>query len=374
MPGLLTEDAPPFPEDVPTHPLLIIDYELIKRGAQEEKDKLWKAATELGFWYLKNHGVEKEVNEMFDLGKAFMELPLDVKMQYEEGDDGMQFGYKGAGLHTADERGTLDATEFLDVAKDDALAFPTAVHRTYPPLVAAAFPTLLTPFVKKSLDVNKTLLRVLGEKLGLRDGVIEGMHVREEESGCVARVIRTPPQEGEPQILEAQALLGAHTDFGSLSFLHNRLGGLQVLAPGTEKWLYVKPIPNHAICNVGDALNIFSGGLIRSNMHRVVAPPKAQAAFERYSLAFFTRPHDSVVLHPLAKESVLVAEALRCWRKADPLNEDEEEEKDKGTAGEWLVRRLKGLRLSNYHGVESYRGHLGTEDYGRITQIASATA
>lgn len=42
---------------------------------------------------LKNHGVEHEVNEMFKLGKAFMELPLDQKMQYEEGDDGMQFGF-----------------------------------------------------------------------------------------------------------------------------------------------------------------------------------------------------------------------------------------------------------------------------------------
>jgi len=366
MPGLLADTPPAFPEDVPTHPLLVIDYALIKAGDNTEKDKLWKAATELGFWYLKNHGAEDEVDRMFELGRAFMELPLDEKMQYEEGDDGMQFGYKGAGLHTADERGTLDATEFLDVAKDDALAFPSPIHRTYPPLVSAAFPTTITPFVKKSLEVNESLLRVLGERLGLADGVMQSMHIKEEKSGCVARVIRTPPQDGDAQILEEQALLGAHTDFGSLSFLHNRLGGLQVLAPGTEKWLYVKPLPGHAICNVGDGLNIFSGGLIRSNMHRVVAPPKAQAAYERYSLAFFTRPHDSVVLRPLTKESAIVAEAVKNKPRAVDEHEDE-----KGTAGEWLVRRLKNLRTGNYHGVESYREHLGTEDYGRITQVAT---
>lgn len=41
---------PPFPSDVPTHPLLIVDYALIKANDQTEIDKLWKAATELGFW------------------------------------------------------------------------------------------------------------------------------------------------------------------------------------------------------------------------------------------------------------------------------------------------------------------------------------
>lgn len=48
MPGLT--NAPPFPDDVPTHPLLVVDYQLIKAGNEDEINKLWKAATELGFW------------------------------------------------------------------------------------------------------------------------------------------------------------------------------------------------------------------------------------------------------------------------------------------------------------------------------------
>ena len=48
MPGLTTH--PPFPEDVPTCPLLIVDYQLVRARDKEETDKLWKAATELGFW------------------------------------------------------------------------------------------------------------------------------------------------------------------------------------------------------------------------------------------------------------------------------------------------------------------------------------
>jgi hypothetical protein len=41
---------PPFPDDVPTHPLLIIDYSLLKSKNKQEEDKLWTAATTLGFW------------------------------------------------------------------------------------------------------------------------------------------------------------------------------------------------------------------------------------------------------------------------------------------------------------------------------------
>lgn len=48
MPGLTTH--PPFPDDIPTYPLLVVDYQLVKAGDEGEIDKLWKAATELGFW------------------------------------------------------------------------------------------------------------------------------------------------------------------------------------------------------------------------------------------------------------------------------------------------------------------------------------
>lgn len=47
MPGL---DAIPFPADVPIHPLLVVDYKLLRDGDEREAYKLWKAATELGFW------------------------------------------------------------------------------------------------------------------------------------------------------------------------------------------------------------------------------------------------------------------------------------------------------------------------------------
>lgn len=47
MPGVT---YPPFPDNVPTHPLLVIDYGLINVGDEQEINRLWEAATTLGFW------------------------------------------------------------------------------------------------------------------------------------------------------------------------------------------------------------------------------------------------------------------------------------------------------------------------------------
>lgn len=60
------------------------------------------------------------------------------------------------------------------------------------------------------------------------------------------------------------------------------------MPPGTDRWSYIKvstlpsmsfalpddplqPLPGHIVCNVGDALSIFSGGILRSSVHRVMS-------------------------------------------------------------------------------------------------------
>lgn len=48
----------------------------------------------LMFKSLKNHGVtEEEHSAIFTMGAATMLLPMDEKMKFEQGDDGMTFGF-----------------------------------------------------------------------------------------------------------------------------------------------------------------------------------------------------------------------------------------------------------------------------------------
>ncbi|KLO18717.1 Clavaminate synthase-like protein [Schizopora paradoxa] len=362
---------PPFPDNVQTHPLLVIDYELIKKGDANEIARLWKAATELGFWYLRNHGVGKEVDEMFDMGAETMALPLSEKLRFEQGDDGQSFGYKAAGANATDDAGNPDTVEFINVAKDDVLSFPAVTHRTYPDTVEVRMESTLKPFLTKSLEVTNKILEVFERQLGLPEGAFADRHKMLESSGSETRCIKNPAKRRpapnavtyEPTAAdEEKAALGAHTDFGSISFLHNRLGGLQVLPPGYDTWQYVRPISGHAICNVGDTLTLLSGGILRSNLHRVVTPPGEQAFFERWSLVFFLRPSIDVPLYPLTKESDAIVDAV------DHMTEDDKKRyypvSDDGkasTAGEWFARRIKMQRLKNRTGPESYRASRGME-------------
>jgi isopenicillin N synthase-like dioxygenase len=192
---------------------------------------------------LKNHGVDHEVNEMFDMGAETMAIPTDEKMKFEQGNDGMSFGYalryvflatsnqcdnryKAAGANATDEYGTLDTVEFINVAKDDALAWPKIARRTYPQPIAARMESTIAPFVRKSLAVNATLLEVFNDRLGLPEGELAKRHAMEEFSGSEARCIRNPPR---PQgMSEEQRAIGAHTDFGSL------VGGVGISKISTE--------------------------------------------------------------------------------------------------------------------------------------------
>lgn len=126
----------------------------------------------------------------------------------------LRTSYKAAGANATDETGALDTVEFINVAKDDALAWPGRVHREYPSTVNARMESTIKPFVQKSLEVNYVLLDVLSDRLGLPKGTLAKRHPLEEPSGSEARCIKNPPKPDG--ISETQAAIGAHTDFGSL--------------------------------------------------------------------------------------------------------------------------------------------------------------
>jgi hypothetical protein len=68
-------------------------------------------------------------------------------------------------------------------------------------------------------------------------------------------------------------------------------------------------------------------------------PPGAQGNQERWSLVFFTRPGNSVVLRALTEDSKMVAEAV----KKNPGTNFE----PGSTSYEWFTRRIKNQRIKN---------------------------
>ncbi|KAF2622881.1 putative 1-aminocyclopropane-1-carboxylate oxidase [Macroventuria anomochaeta] len=357
-------DLPPFPDNVPTAPFPRISLAKLLTHDTDEEERCWRACQELGFFYLdlqSSHGsaLLEDADRLFELMKGFYELPVEEKTKYDFKSKGSYFGYKGYGEGIIDKNGTRDRNEFYNVSKDDVLGLS---ERLPSPEVlnSDSVRSLFKSYIDQSHAICSSIIALVDQRLPLtakarQDGGLEALHRLSATSGDQIRFVKAPPQRPSTK----GVALGEHTDFGSVTVLFNRLGGLQVRLPegleparsngdgeATEAeerlcedgWCYVKPLPGHCMVNLGDALVKFSNGQLRSNIHRVVAPPGRQGEVTRYSLVYFCRPEDDVLLGSLVEGG-------------------EEEGDEKVTSKEWILRRALGRRDAS-----GWEKSEGTED------------
>lgn len=81
-------------------------------------------------------------------------------------------------------------------------------------------------------------------------------------------------------------------------------------------------------------------GLLRSNIYRVISPPGEQAEHTRYSLVYFARPEDDVLLKRLESEVI-------------PALADGEEE-EVVNAKDWINRRAISKRVGSFREEEEW--------------------
>jgi len=206
--------------------------------------------------------------------------------------------------------------------------------------------------MRGSHAIVSLILKILNDKLSLPEGTLPNLHRLNAVSGDQVRFIKAPPQPVD----DRRTALGQHTDFGSVTVLFNRLGGLQVLPPGADaEWVYVRPLPGYAIVNLGDAMVKFTNGLFRSNIHRVVAPPGIQGDSTRYSLVYFARPEDDVLLRRLDGSDLIPS-----------LDEDLVEEEI--NSKDWIIRRALGYRVDLDRDIDLEKA-AGTEQMSRRIKV-----
>lgn len=111
---------------------------------------------------------------------------------------------------------------------------------------------------------------------------------------------------------------GAHSDYGSLTLLFQLPGqpGLEIRTPGGGEWEAVGVDPAAAagcggveralpiLVNIGDLLEDWTGGLLKSTVHRVVFPTGGEEGCDRYSMAYFCHPLDDAELVPVPSRMV----------------------------------------------------------------------
>ena len=200
------------------------------------------------------------------------------------------------------ENGAPDRCEFYALAQDDILS------RTSPPPhpdPIESESSILSSFLRHAHTIIARILSTLDEGLGLQPGTLVSLVNQERSSGTILRMIKYAPQP----LSDRRSSLLQHTDLGAITFLCSALGGLQVLTPGSDPndetaWRYIRPAPNCAIINIGDALVEWSGGILRSNMHRVTYAPGPQGDHTRYSVAYLVRGNKSVSMKRLQSERI----------------------------------------------------------------------
>ncbi|KAL5051949.1 hypothetical protein BDW71DRAFT_202090 [Aspergillus fruticulosus] len=323
---------PPFPDYVSTAPLLRLSLKALLAGDKAETQRLSKACEDIGFFYLdmRNAGtltqILEDADKLFEIGVNLFELPLEEKKKYDLSSQKSYFGYKAQGAAVVDRQGNLDRNEFYNVSKDDIIGISEPLQA---PDIINKNRHVFESFIKYSHSIVTLILNILNASLGLPESTLTDIHRLRAVSSDQVRFVKAPPQPAD----DRRTALGEHTDFGSVTVLFNRLGGLQVLPPGADaEWQYVRPLPGHAIVNLGDAMVKFTNGLLRSNIHRVVSPPGEQADSTRYSLVYFSRPEDDVPLRRLEGSS-------RIPKLEEGVVEEIINSKD------WIIRRALGRRV-----------------------------
>ncbi|KAI1122474.1 Clavaminate synthase-like protein [Nemania abortiva] len=303
----LFEGIPPFPDNLPTATIATISLAALNEGDKGAAESLLAAAQELGFFLLDLNGDEmgkhlvEEIDDLFAVGKMTMDLPNDIKQMYLHDPPTSFLGFKPQGCSKI-ETMEPDRFEWFNLGQDRLTG--SDPHQPLPGVVQDNLP-LFRSFLEHGQQIIGMICRVLAEQLGLPPDSFTSLQTPSEPSGTVVRLIKA---YAYPETEDLRTSMVHHTDIGTITLLANVLGGLQILEPGKSPndstgsaWLWVRPQPGCLIVNLGDAMVQWTGGLLRSNVHRIRFPPGEQRFLDRYSLAILVRPERNAPMKRLVQ-------------------------------------------------------------------------
>lgn len=257
-------------------------------------DELCAAATDVGFFYIANHGIpEREIEEVFSLSQRFFHASSEKKREVAVSANHRGWLEIGAARMYGSAQPDLKESFIWGLEVDENDEDYRAGGRLLAPNRWPAF----LPELRDVLGRHFCAAQACGERL-LR-AFADGLDI---PSDYFVRSFDKPVSRGSliwyPPLQATQGVtsLGsdAHTDYGMLTLLcQDDVGGLQV-RQSDDKWRDVPPINGTLVVNIGDLLARWSNGRFESTPHRVVRSDDR----ERYSIAMFVDPNWDAILEP----------------------------------------------------------------------------
>ncbi|WP_323123364.1 isopenicillin N synthase family dioxygenase [Burkholderia alba] len=270
-------------------------------------DQLRHAAREVGFFYLRGHGIDPSLAEEIQaLSRRFFALSGEDKHALDMANSPHFRGYTRAGDELT--RGKRDWREQFDIGAERSVigqadGVPVWTRLQGPNQWPAALPELKPALLRWQAALTQVAIRLLGAFAAALDQPERAFEpIYGETPNEHIKLIRYP---GRDATQDDQGV-GPHKDSGFLSFLlQDGQGGLQVAADdGT--WIDAAPLPGTFVVNIGELLELATNGYLRATVHRVVTPP---AGRDRLSIAFFLGARLDATVPLLALPPALAAQA-----------------------------------------------------------------
>ncbi|MGJ8530470.1 isopenicillin N synthase family dioxygenase [Maritalea sp.] len=277
--------------------LPLISVKGLRNDNQKEFEQTAKAigeaAQKIGFFRICDHGIDVPLIEAtYRVAAQFFALPEAVKRGYYIGDSPNHRGYvpfTEKGDYPDEVNRSYEAFDLgLDLSPDDPDFL--AGNRVLGPNVwpeLAGFRGVISQYYSQVAALGRLVTTALEMYLDLPTGAMTS-HMRKPISQL--RLLHYVRQsEGTDR---KSVNMGAHTDYECLTLLHTRNKGLQVMAKD-DQWIDVPADPRVLIVNIGDMLEAWSNGLLRSTPHRVL-----NLSPERYSLPYFVAADYNTMIEP----------------------------------------------------------------------------
>jgi isopenicillin N synthase-like dioxygenase len=275
----------------------VIDIAPLVNGSPEQAqavaEALGRACRDVGFFYIRGHGVPPSLMaRVFDSSAAFFTGPASIREAASFSGPGGNRGYIRLGGEALDPGKPADVKEAfnigLELPPDDPELLARAPFRAanlWPDI--AGFRDTMLDYFNRVWRLGRDLHRGFALDLGLEPDFFE---TKLDKPIATLRLLHYPPVAGP--LHDGQLGAGVHTDYGNVTLLAtDAVGGLMV-RDRSGRWLDAPVVPDAFVCNIGDCLMRWSNDVYVSTPHKVVSPPGR----DRYSVAFFLDPNPDAIV------------------------------------------------------------------------------
>ncbi|KAG5974950.1 hypothetical protein E4U55_007962 [Claviceps digitariae] len=276
---------------------------------QSVAEQVNHAATNTGFFYIKNHGVTSAIiQDAYSAALSFFHQDVQDKLAATIAQSCHYNGYRGLDTQRINPDEGIDVRESFSVAYDpridpqvqDIQDIPADAmehihmeeHHFTQTSKIPNFKQAVTTYFRACLALARALTRTIALSLDLPETAFDSKIVYPDVTLNLNYYPPNPscaaPSPGDP---DARISIGSHTDFQLFTILwQDMVGGLQVLTRDGQ-WINAKPVPDTFVVNIADCLQRITNDKYVSTIHRA----QNWSGKERVSLAFFWNfgPHET---------------------------------------------------------------------------------